>query len=83
MKMPARLRNSWFVMLLLLLCFAPSALGLTVHDSDKNRKKCRDCKVAAAEGGSAGLYLLLAGASCLGALRFRSRQEAQDVKSVQ
>jgi hypothetical protein len=78
--MPAKLRNSSFVMLLSLLCFAPSAMGLTVHDSDRDKKKCRDCKVAAVEGGSAGLYLLLAGATCLGALRFRSRQQAQNVK---
>ena len=84
MKMPARVRNSWFVMLLALLCFAPSALGFaSVHDNDKN-KKCRhdgDCKVAVAESGSAGLYLLIAGATCLGALRFRSRQQAQNLKS--
>ena len=84
MKMPAKVRNSWFVMLLALLSFAPSALGLvSVHDADKDKKKCRygDCKVAVAEGGSAGLYLLIAGATCLGALRLRSRQQDQNLKS--
>ena len=83
MKMLAKVRNSWFAVVLTILCFAPGALALSGHNADKDKKKCSynsDCKVAAAEGGSAGLYLLLAGASCLGAICFRSRQQVQDVK---
>ena len=78
MKMPARIRNSWFVIVLVLLSMAPGALAFTVHD-DRDKKKCRydDCKVAVAEGGNAGLYLLLAGVSCLGAMSFRSRKSEQ------
>jgi len=83
-KMLAKVRNSWFAVVVTMLCFAPSALALSAaHRIDKDKNKCSygsDCKVAAAEGGSAGLYLLLAGASCLGAIRFRSRQQMQDVK---
>ena len=83
MKMLAKVRNSWFAVVVTILCFAPGALALsTGHHPDKD-KKCgynSDCKVAAAEGGSAELYLLLAGASCLGAICFRSRQQVQDVK---
>jgi hypothetical protein len=80
--MLARVRNSWLAVVVTILCFAPGALALsTGHHPDKD-KKCgynSDCKVAAAEGGSAGLYLLLAGASCLGAIRFKSRQQVQNV----
>ena len=84
MKMLARVRNSSFAILVALLCFAPSALALArVHDSKNDKNKCghdSDCKVTVAEGGSSGMYLLLAGASCLGAMCFKSRQQLQDEK---
>ena len=83
MKMPAKVRNSWFVIALAVLYFAPSSFGLaSVHAANKPEKRCKvgDCKVAVAEGGNAGLYLLIAGATCLGALGLRSRQ-AHKLKS--
>ena len=78
MKFWAMIRNSSFVAIVALLCLAPSALALqNVHEAAE-KKGCRydrHCKVAAAEGGSSGLYLLLAGASCFGTMFVKSRRQ--------
>jgi hypothetical protein len=88
MKFWATIRNSSYVAIVALLCLAPSALALqNIHEAeaDKHKKPCRNdrpCSVAAAEGGSTGLYLLLAGASCLGAMFVNSRREDRQQKAV-
>jgi hypothetical protein len=80
------IRNSWLVTALALLCFAPSAFALSnIHEAGKKKETCkydRRCKVAAAEGGSAGLYLLMAGVTCFGAMFVSSRRQERNAKAV-
>lgn len=58
-----------------LMCLTPVALSAR-QDKDKDRgcdhKRGRDCQQAP-EGGSAAIYLLGAGVTCLGAMFIRSR----------
>jgi hypothetical protein len=49
---------------------------------DPNRDKKKNKQVAAPEGGSAALYLLLAGLACAGAMRMRSHSQARAGRSL-
>ena len=75
------LRNKWWLAVLL-LCLCP--VGMSAHDHDKNPCKYKDrwdywdddkgCGgIQAPEGGSAPMYLLGAGLTCLGGMFVRSR----------
>ncbi len=58
-----------------LLCLAPSLFALD-PDFDRDHRKCNphdNCQQQAPEGGSAAIYLLAAGLTCLGATYLRSR----------
>jgi len=77
------IRNSWLITGVVLMCLAPSALALqNIHEANNKKKNtCRfdkHCQVAAAEGGSTALYLVMAGLSCAGAMfvGFRRRNGA-------
>lgn len=78
--------NSWLITGAALLCFAPSVLALpNVHEANKNKDTCRfdrRCKVAADEGGSAAMYLVLAGLSCAGAVFVSSRRRNTADKAI-
>jgi hypothetical protein len=59
----------------LLLCLTPLSSALD-RDPGKHHDKCKphdDCYQAVPEGGSAAMYLLAAGLTCLGAVFIRSR----------
>ncbi len=78
--------NSWLITGAALLFLAPSALALQgVHPANKNNDTCRfdkRCKVAADEGGSTAMYLVLAGLSCAGAVFVSSRRRNPADKAV-
>ena len=81
-----KIRSSWLITGAALLFLAPSALALqNVHEANKNKDTCRfdkRCKVAADEGGSAAMYLVLAGLSCAGAVFIGSRRRNSADKAV-
>lgn len=83
-----KIRNSWLMTGAALLFLAPSALALqNVHQANKNKNNdtCRfdkRCKVAADEGGSAAMYLVLAGLTCAGAVFVSSRRRNPADKAV-
>jgi hypothetical protein len=81
-----RIRNSWLITGAALLFLAPSALALqNAHPANKNNDVCRfdrRCKVAADEGGSAAMYLVLAGLTCTGAVFVSSRRRNPADKAV-
>jgi hypothetical protein len=62
---------------LLLLCFAPASFAKKI-EKDKNKcddRRDRRCQQVP-EGGSAAIYLLGAGITCLGAMVIRSRSQS-------
>lgn len=70
------LKGKFVLSALLLVCLAPATLSAKPRDRDK---KCdgrglreRNCQQVP-EGGSAAIYLLGAGLTCLGAMVVRSR----------
>lgn len=93
MKMKDMIRKSCFVAVVAAFCFGTGAFaqstlrnsvsvtalthssGVFVVNPFTEKKKKR---VAAAEGGAAPLYLLLAGLTCFGAMFVRSRQASAE-----
>ena len=68
------MRRTWWLALVALLCMVPGAYATKpdgTHGCGEhgNAKKCRQVP----EGGSAAVYLLGAGITCLGAMFIRSR----------
>jgi hypothetical protein len=68
--------NRNLVLALLLLCLAPASFA-SKPNRDRDRDRCdprrdRKCQQVP-EGGSAAIYLLGAGITCLGAIVIRSR----------
>jgi hypothetical protein len=64
-----------------LLCLTPLSFALD-RDPGKDDGKCKphdDCYQAVPEGGSAAMYLLAAGLTCLGAVFIRSRSSKPDL----
>jgi hypothetical protein len=60
----------------LLLCLVPSSFALQRDGDHPGRDKCKpsdNCQQQVPEGGSAAIYLLGAGLTCLGAMFLRSR----------
>jgi hypothetical protein len=64
-------RRKWWLGAALLLCLVPSSFAGKPHKCDKNGPDWKCQKVP--EGGSAAIYLLGAGITCLGAMFIRSR----------
>ena len=68
--------RKWWLGAGLLLCLLPSSFAL-MPDADKpDHHKCKpreNCREQVPEGGSAAIYLLGAGLTCLGAVFIRSR----------
>jgi hypothetical protein len=61
--------QKWFLAIVALLCLAPAASAVEGHrdrDRDGGRRHVP-------EGGSAAVYLLAVGTTCLGAMLIRSR----------
>ena len=63
--------RKWWLGLVALLCLAPAAFP--VQDHNNYRKRRDDQFATVPEGGSALVYLLGAGVTCLGAMLLRSR----------
>ena len=66
--------RKWWLTAIVFLCLAPTSFALKPKDKDRgcdhNRgKKCQQVP----EGGSAQMYLLGAGITCVGAMFIRSR----------
>jgi hypothetical protein len=65
-----KLGRKWWLGAALLLCLVPSSFAVKPdHHKCKPDSKCRQVP----EGGSAAIYLLGAGVTCLGAMFIRSR----------
>jgi len=63
-------RRKWWLGVALLLCLPPSSFALERdHNKCRPEWKCRQVP----EGGSAAIYLLGAGITCLGAMFIRAR----------
>lgn len=63
----------------LVLCLMPLSFALD-HGPDKGKCKPHDnCYQNVPEGGSAAIYLLAAGLTCLGAMSIRSRSTRQNI----
>jgi hypothetical protein len=70
-----KVARNWFLGASLLLCLMPPSFALD-RGPDKERGKCKpnhNCSQQVPEGGSAAIYLLAAGLTCLGAMSIRSR----------
>jgi len=65
-------RRKWWLGAALLLCLVPSSFAGKPHKCDKDGPD-RKCPKEVPEGGSAAIYLLGAGITCLGAMFIRSR----------
>ena len=70
-----KVAQKWLLGASLLLCLTPLSFALDRNPS-KSGGKCQpqdNCSQAVPEGGSAAMYLLAAGLTCLGAVFIRSR----------
>ena len=70
-----KVAQKWLLGASLLLCLTPLSFALDRNPS-KGGGKCQpqdNCYQAVPEGGSAAMYLLAAGLTCLGAVFIRSR----------
>jgi hypothetical protein len=65
-----KVRRKWWLGAALLLCMVPSSFA--VEPDQPKCKPGRNCRQVP-EGGSAAIYLLGAGITCLGAMFIRSR----------
>lgn len=64
--------RKWWLGLVALLCLAPAAFPVQDHNNARRRVE-KNQPVTVPEGGSALVYLLGAGVTCLGAMLLRSR----------
>ena len=71
-------KGKWWMAALLVCCLAPAALadqGRGGHGCDPGEKGCHQQQTP--EGGSATMYLLAAGVTCVGAMLLKSRRAKQ------
>jgi len=64
--------RKWWLGAALLLCLVPSSFAVEPDGCKKDGPNWK-CKKAVPEGGSAAIYVLGAGITCLGAMFIRSR----------
>ena len=73
-------KGKWWLAIVVVCCLAPGAFAKPkpVQPCDHDRDDPKSCRQSVPEGGSAAVYLLGAGLTCVGAMFLRSR-----VKSAQ
>jgi hypothetical protein len=74
--------RKWVLRASFLLCLVSSSFALGPDSDNPEHRKCRphdNCEQQVPEGGSAAIYLLAAGLTCVGAMFLRSRSSRPNI----